>query len=206
MNSYYTLAIGVLGLVLLGLIAAMTQSVTRDQPMPGTETEQIPDINEPSMSTTFSLTSSAFKDGELIPARYTCDGDNVSPPLSIRNIPAGTKTLALIADDPDIPESVKKSRGIQVFDHWVLFNIPSDTKEIQEGKSVGTLALNGAGKTGYTGPCPPDREHRYFFKLYALDMSTLNFIKAPTRADVEGAITPHILATTTLIGMYDRPR
>jgi len=160
------------------------------------------------MSTTFTLTSPAFENNGKMPAKYTCDGEvELSPPLSIGGVPEGTKSLALIMDDHDIPEVVKKSRGIEVFDHWVLFNIPPETREILEGITVGTEGLNSAGTIGYTGPCPPPqyepREHRYVFSLYALN-GTLTFTEPPTAKQVRDALKPFLIAETKLVGRYAR--
>ena len=150
------------------------------------------------------LTSAAFENGGKIPSKYTCDGDNINIPLSWSGVPAETKSLVLIMDDPDIPDSVKKSRGIEVYDHLVAFNIPPADTGIPEGKEPnGVLGSNGAGKTGYTGPCPPDREHRYFFKLYALD-TTLSIPAGGTKKEVLDAMDGHIIAQTELMGFYDR--
>jgi Raf kinase inhibitor-like YbhB/YbcL family protein len=157
---------------------------------------------------TLSLTSSAFEQGASIPARYTCDDRReVNPPLRIEGAPAGTKSLALIVDDPDIPAQVKQSHGIQVFDHWVLFNIPASTTDIPEGAAPGTQGVNGAGQNAYTGPCPPPqyepREHRYFFYLYALD-TELELPAGATKAQVQAAIQGHVLAEAQLMGRYQR--
>lgn len=153
------------------------------------------------------LTSSAFQHNGTIPSKYTCDGQNISPPLRIEGVPSNAKSLVLIMDDPDIPAEVKQSRGIQVFDHWVLFNIAPTTSSIKENSSVGTSGKNGRGESQYTGPCPPPqyepKEHRYFFKLYALD-STLNLKEGATKNEVEKAMSGHIIAQTELIGRYQR--
>jgi len=154
---------------------------------------------------TLTLTSSAFAEGASIPSRFTCDGDrSVSPALSIAGVPEGTKSLALIMDDPDVPKALHADG---VFDHWVLFNIPADTREIPEGTSVGVAGANGAGKNAYTGPCPPPQyepsEHRYVFKLYALD-SELALQQGATKADVEKAMEGHIVAQAQLVGRYKR--
>lgn len=154
------------------------------------------------------LSSTAFLDGETIPAKYTCDGDRkLSPPLSIRSVPEGAKSLVLIMDDPDIPTAVREARGIEVFDHWVLFNIPADTTEILEGAVVGTEGVNTSGTSGYTGPCPPPEyepsEHRYIFKLYALD-EMLSLSAGATKREVLAALAPHKLAEAELIGRYSR--
>lgn len=162
-----------------------------------------------SMTSTFSLTSSAFKHNEKIPSQYTCDGENVNPPLGISGKPEGTQSFVLIVEDPDIPQVVKERLGVDVIDHWVVYNIPASTTEFPE-KSIppGTVGM-GIRKAEYTGPCPPPeyepREHRYIFTLYALSSPpTLAFIKAPTKADILGAVENSIIASTTLIGRYER--
>ena len=152
-----------------------------------------------------TLTSPAFLDGGLIPSKYTCDGDNVSPELHVSNVPEGTKSFVLVMDDPDIPASVKQTRGIKTFDHWVMYNIAGDIERIPEGGGEGSVGMNTRGTSGYTGPCPPDREHRYFFRLYALS-GTLNFIKIPTLHEVEEAAKGMILEQASLTGRYERAR
>lgn len=164
--------------------------------------------NDISMDTnTLTLTSSAFKDGGAIPLQYTCDGENKHPPLSISGVPEGAQSLVLVMDDPDIPQVFKDQRGIDSFDHWVVYALAPDTKEISEGGEVGAQGLNSAGGAEYTGPCPPPEyeptEHRYIFKLYALS-GTLNFITAPTKAEVLSAVAPMVLAEAQLTGTYDR--
>lgn len=150
-----------------------------------------------------TLSSPAFKEGEKIPSKYTCDADNISPELHISEIPEGTGSLILVMDDPDIPESVKQSRGIEKFDHWVLYNIPPESTVIPEGALIGTTGLTSSGATSYVGPCPPDREHRYIFRLYAVS-GTLNFIQTPTLDQVEEAARGMMLETATLMGRYER--
>jgi hypothetical protein len=150
------------------------------------------------------LKSLAFENGGKIPSKYTCDGENLSVPLSWDGVPSTAKSLVLIMDDPDIPDFVKKARGISVFDHWTVFNIPPSVDGVLEGgESSGTSGLNSAGKTGYTGPCPPDREHRYFFKLYALD-TMLNIPVGSTKKEVLDATAGHIIETVELMGKYER--
>ncbi|OHB17990.1 MAG: hypothetical protein A2749_00145 [Parcubacteria group bacterium RIFCSPHIGHO2_01_FULL_45_26] len=146
-----------------------------------------------------------FGEGDKIPKEYTCDGEGVSPALVWEEVPDGTKSFALIVDDPDIPDIVKKRLGIEKFDHWVLYNIPIDCRAVPRGEKVGLGGFNSSGDTKYTGPCPPDREHRYFFKLYALD--TL-FDRGPgaTSFKLEKLMSGHILATATLIACYERPK
>jgi len=150
------------------------------------------------------LISPAFKNGEIIPSKYTCDGEGVSPPLVIADVPAGAKSLVLIMDDPDIPEAAKKSFNVEVWDHWVMFNIPPTITEIAEGKNpAGVLGKNTRGDFAYGGPCPPDREHRYFFKLYALDIM-LNLPGGSTKTEVEKAMNGHALETAELMCRYAR--
>lgn len=150
-----------------------------------------------------TLTSPAFLEGGRIPARYTCDGDNLSPELHISGVPEGTQSLVLVMDDPDIPDSVKTARGIETFDHWVVYNITPDITVIQEGEVRGESGMTSAGKTGYVGPCPPDREHRYIFRLYAVS-DVLHFEKTPTLAEVERVAQEKSLGSTTLMGRYVR--
>lgn len=106
-------------------------------------------------------------------------------------------------DDPDIPDSVKEARGIEKFDHWALYNIPPETMLIPEGVSVGTQGMTSRGGGAYVGPCPPDREHRYFFRLYALS-GTLNFVKIPTLDEIEIAAQGMEIGRATLMGRYER--
>jgi Raf kinase inhibitor-like YbhB/YbcL family protein len=149
------------------------------------------------------LTSSAFESGGVIPIKYTCDGQDISPPLKIEDVPSQAKTLVLIMDDPDVPEFIRKDR---MWVHWVLFNIPSDTKGIAEGAMPSAAAGKGTGgDMRYRGPCPPDREHRYFFKLYALDCK-LDLPEGATKEQVEKAMAGHIISQTELMGRYDRKR
>lgn len=143
------------------------------------------------------LTSPAFKHGQRIPAIYTCDGKNINPPLVISEVPPGTKSLALIVDDPDAPA------GVWV--HWVVWNIRPDTNKIAEG-SVSKEAEEGItsfGRTGYGGPCPPRGTHHYFFRLYALD-TKLNLPKQSSREQADKAMKLHIIAETKLMGLYER--
>jgi Raf kinase inhibitor-like YbhB/YbcL family protein len=143
------------------------------------------------------LGSPAFKHNEFIPEKNTCDGKNINPPLLIENIPSGTKSMALIVDDPDAPA------GTWV--HWVVWNISPDTKEIKES-SVPEGAQQGVNdfrKHEYGGPCPPSGTHRYFFKLYALD-TMLNLGSKAKKSDMEQAMKGHILEKTELIGRYRR--
>ena len=148
------------------------------------------------------LTSSAFSQGKAIPKKYSCKGDDVSPALAWGEPPAGTKSFALIMDDPDAP--------LGTWVHWVLFNIPASTRELPEafpsdaalpdGSVSGTSSFN---KTGYGGPCPPSGTHRYFFKLYALD-ETLAISAGANKGELEKAMTGHILAKGELMGTFTK--
>lgn len=152
------------------------------------------------------LTSSVFENNQKIPQKYTCDGENINPPLQFSEVPTGTVSFVLIMDDPDIPDFVKKARGIEIFDHWIIFNILPSIFKIEENiEPKGVSGLNSAGKIGYTGPCPPDREHRYFFKLYALD-TTLDLPEGARKTDLERAMQGHVLEKAELIGLYAREK
>jgi len=157
--------------------------------------------NAPVEGENMKISSPAFEEGGKIPSKFTCDGENVSPQLDISEVP-DAKVLVLIMDDPDIPDFVKEKRGIEVFDHWVLFNI-APTSQIAEGTAPGKQGNNSAGNAKYTGPCPPDKEHRYFWKLYALD-TELDLPEGSTKAEVEKAMEGHIVEQAQLMGKYER--
>lgn len=161
-------------------------------------------INKEEFNSPMRLTSPVFENGESIPEKYSCDGDNISPPLEISDVPGKTQSLVLIVDDPDIPAVVKVKLGIEVFDHWVLFNIHPGTTVINEDEAPGIQGVNSAGQNKYTGPCPPDKEHRYFFKLYALN-TLLDLKEGATREEVEDTMKKHIIAEAKLMGRYKRP-
>lgn len=147
------------------------------------------------------LTSTAFGHNGKIPPEYTCDGEDISPELHISNIPNNAKSLALIMDDPDVPKSIRPS-GLWV--HWVAWNIPVNTKTIQKGNEPEGIGGNSDFKrTGYGGPCPPDREHRYFFKLYAMDKE-LDLAEGSDKKELENAMEGHIIEKAELIGLYKR--
>ena len=144
-----------------------------------------------------ALTSSAFGEGEVIPERYTCDGEDVSPPLAWERGPAGTVTYALVMDDPDAPA------GTWV--HWVLFNLPDDRRQLAEDVTAdaGAQGTNSWGRTGYGGPCPPSGQHRYLFKLYALD-TELALEAGADKETLLAAMEGHVLANGQLTGVYER--
>jgi Raf kinase inhibitor-like YbhB/YbcL family protein len=143
------------------------------------------------------IISTAFAPNGIIPKRHTCDGENLSPPLEWKNLPPQTQSIALIMDDPDAP--------MGTFVHWVTFNIPPEVTEFAEGeKGIGVEGINDFRKVGYGGPCPPrGSNHRYFFKIYALD-TKLNLDSRATKKDLEKAMQGHILAQGELIGRYGR--
>lgn len=153
-----------------------------------------------------TLTSSAFRSGGDIPAAHTCEGADRSPPLSWSGLPAGTKSLALIVDDPDAPDPAAPR---MTWVHWVLYNLPPDGAGLAEGIAqlpAGTReGLNDWKRTGYGGPCPPIGRHRYFHKLYALD-ALLPDLGRPDKARLEQAMQGHILAQAELIGTYRKQK
>jgi Raf kinase inhibitor-like YbhB/YbcL family protein len=140
------------------------------------------------------IRSVAFNHGGYIPPRYTCEGENVNPPLEISDIPEDTKTLALIVEDPDAP------RG--VYDHWLAWNIPPN-KAIEENTRPGISGKNSFGNTGYGGPCPPSGSHRYFFKIYALD-SYLDIQAGADKKTLQEAMRNHVLGSGELMGHYQK--
>lgn len=145
------------------------------------------------------FTSSAFQNNGIIPSKYTCDGEGINPPLKISKVPQGTKSLAIIMDDPDAVKPAGK-----IWDHWVVFNISPLTVEIFEGKEPN--GVHGKGTSGnlkYRGPCPPDAEHTYFFKLYALDI-VLDLLEGVSKEEVRRAMHEHIIEEKQLIGRYER--
>ena len=147
------------------------------------------------------LTSNAFENEGKIPSKYTCDGANVSPQLTIADVPAEAKSLVLIMDDPDVPKHIREDG---MWDHWVVFNIPPDVREIPESQEpAGTPGLGTNGDIGYFGPCPPDREHRYFFKLYALD-KMLDLPEKTDKVTVEKEMTENVIDKAHLMGRYER--
>lgn len=154
----------------------------------------------------FILTSSAFAASGGIPAMYTCDGNDMSPPLSWSGIPSGTNSLALIVDDPDAPNPAAPQR---TWVHWVLYNLPPDCAGLSEGLRTGDLprgtreGRNDWQRAGYGGPCPPIGRHRYVHKLYALD-AMLPDLGHPTKSALEQAMQGHVIAKAELIGLYQR--
>ncbi len=144
-------------------------------------------------SEVITVSSTAFKDGETIPAQFTCDGADEPPPLAWSGVPSGIATLALVVDDPD-------ARG---FIHWLAADIPAGTTSLEEGSTVGLQGRNDFGRTGYGGPCPPIGRHRYFHKLYAVDI-VLPSVDRPRKGALEKAMQGHILAQASLVGTYEK--
>lgn len=153
----------------------------------------------------FTLTSPAFAEGEEIPALYTCEDRNVSPPLAWSGAPEGTRSFALIVDDPDAPDPAAPK---MLWVHWVLWDIPASVTELPEGASPNALpagaheGMNDLPGVGWTGPCPPIGRHRYYHHLYALDTELGDLGERVTRADLDRAMKGHILAEAVLMGTY----
>jgi Raf kinase inhibitor-like YbhB/YbcL family protein len=141
------------------------------------------------------ITSAAFGEGATIPTKHTCDGENVSPPLSFAGAPDGTRSLALVVDDPDAP--------VGTFTHWLAWGIDPGAGDLAEGEAAPREGRNGFGTTGYVGPCPPRGRHRYFFRLHALD-TELDLEPAADRDELERALGGHVLETAELMGTYER--
>jgi Raf kinase inhibitor-like YbhB/YbcL family protein len=179
-------------MTLLTIIAVGAVSCTASEP-------ELPDEGE----MTLSLSSPVFQEGEDIPITYTCDGQDISPPLTWGEPPSETQSFALIMDDPDAPGGV--------FTHWLLFNLPADSRELPETapphnelENGALQGKNGFGEIGYGGPCPPSGStHHYRFTIYALDQA-LDLMAGASRKQVIDAITGHILARGQLIGIYQR--
>lgn len=166
------------------------------------EEESITETN----TLTMELTSPVFDNGGMIPSVYTCDGENINPPLVIEEVPENTESFVLIVEDPDVPREVRED---QMFDHWVLYNISGEVREIPEAadETIGSRGKNTRGDSHYTGPCPPTQyepaEHRYFFRMYAVD-TTFHFNEPPTKDEVLEAIDGHVIEEAQLIGRYER--
>ncbi len=143
------------------------------------------------------LTSSSFSHNQMIPQKYTCQGEDINPSLLIEGAPSGTQSFVLIIDDPDAP--------MGNWDHWIVFNIPPTTTHVAEKDIPGKQGRNDFGKNDYGGPCPPSGTHRYFHKIYALD-TMLNLQEGVRKKDIEKAMEGHILAKVELIGLYKKTK
>ncbi len=153
--------------------------------------------------TALKIESSAFAASASVPRKYTCEGDDVAPPLAWSGVPEGTKSLALIVDDPDAPDPAAPKR---VYVHWVVYDLPANTRGLPEGGKLPAGARSGKndwGRTGYGGPCPPIGRHRYFFKLYALD-TELGDLGQPNKAALVSAMKGHVLAQAEVVGTYQK--
>ena len=154
------------------------------------------------------ITSPAFSEGGPIPSKYTCEGQDLSPPLAWSGAPPNTKSFALIVDDPDAPDPAKPQR---VYVHWVVYNIPGNVAALPENASKKDLpkgavqGKNDWGKAEFGGPCPPIGRHRYFHKLYALD-TELTGLSSPTKTEVERAMKGHVVASAELLGTYQKTK
>lgn len=147
------------------------------------------------MAANMKIKSEAFENNAIIPSKYTCEGQDVTPPLSFEGIPGGARSLAIIVEDPDAPNGT--------FDHWIAWNLPPNPT-LEEGSSAPGQGTNHFGQRRYRGPCPPrGSNHRYFFKVYAIDRM-LDLPDGSTKEDLQAAIEGHILAQAQLIGMYHR--
>jgi Raf kinase inhibitor-like YbhB/YbcL family protein len=160
------------------------------------------------MSALLNLSSTAFAANATIPAKYTCEGANISPPLAWSGASSRARSFALIVEDPDAPDPAKPTR---VVTHWVAYNIPGTTAALAENASMKGMPAGSAqgqnegNKPVYMGPCPPIGSHRYFFKLYALD-TVLGGLKNPRKADLQQAMQPHVVDSTQLIGTYQKTK
>jgi len=147
------------------------------------------------------ISSPAFAHGQAIPSQYTCDGENINPALDIDGVPESAVSLVLLMDDPDVPKAIRPDG---MWDHWVVFNMPAATSALAENSVPPGIVGKGTREANsYAGPCPPDREHRYFFKLYALD-TLLDLDANASKADVEKAMEGHVLQQAVLMGTYVR--
>ena len=195
MKRLATLCLG--GLILLVFCAdgyASKHSADRGHPKKG------------DVTMTLTITSPAFSHDGEIPARFTCDGEDISPALEWSGMPEGAKSMVLIVDDPDAPDPAAPK---MIWVHWVLYNLPTNAAGLPEGVKAADLpegtkeGLNDWKRSGYGGPCPPIGRHRYFHKLYALDV-VLPDLGTPTKKEIEKAMEGHILADAELIGTYQR--
>jgi Raf kinase inhibitor-like YbhB/YbcL family protein len=151
------------------------------------------------MAADLKISSPAFADKGQMPAKYSCDGEGVNPPLTFSNVPPGTQSLALIVEDPDIPAQFKAQIPSGVFDHWMIWDIAADSKGFAEGGE--TRGINAAGQPGFFPACPPDKAHRYFFKLFALD-KRLAGIDIKNKAALQAAMAGHVLQQAEMVGIY----
>lgn len=203
MNRHVFILAGIITLIALALFQVVTR-VNLDIPKEIKINKKVTNKENKRM---FEIKSPAFENNGLIPAKYTCDSDlpagGINPPLTISGVPTEAKSLTLIMEDPDVPKD-RVPEGIII--HWIKFNMPVDNFIIEEGKEPAGVAGRAVrDNTAYVGPCPPDREHRYFFKLYALDIM-LPLAPGATKTEVEVSMEGHIIEKAELVGRYDKKR
>jgi hypothetical protein len=204
-------AYALLGVLFITVIGGALIGYEYSQQQDGASTAQQPSHGRNSASSTdvitnagkqnhsmgeLNITSPAFEHQGPIPAKYTCDGENSIPPLEIKGVPEEAQSLVIIMDDPDAP--------VGTFDHWSVYNMPARNTSVTEGESPeGTIGVNSAGGVEYMGPCPPDGEHRYFFKVFALD-TQLDIDEGAPKPEIEAALEGHVIDQDELVGLYDR--
>lgn len=194
---------GCQGLLVLVCVGAVTASCAKDGAHSDpTTTSGIPSdplLTQPAAASEMRLTSPAFEANGTIPDQYTCFGSNVSPPLSLSGVPSNAQSLVLVIDDPDAPDPAAPK---QDWIHWIVLDLPTATTTIAEAIAAlpapAQAGVNDFGKTQYGGPCPPKGQHRYFFRLYALDRSL--GLTAPNLGALRSAVTGHVLGSTSLMG------
>lgn len=183
------------------LILTIALFILLDGEHSSTEPNLTTNHKKPMEQHALQVRSPAFQDEQPIPSKYTCDGENLSPPLALEGVPEGAVSLALIVEDPDVPKHLREDG---MWNHWVIFNIPPSVTRFGEGESPqGTRGITTSDTLAYTGPCPPDGTHRYFFKIFALD-SILELEEGATKEAVLEAMDGHVLASSELIGTYKR--
>lgn len=204
----YTIGISIIGAVIIG-VGYLIFSKIRKVPttlapilinIPVVAKKEIP---QTSKTMPLTITSPSFQMNSAIPALFTCDGKNISPELDFSNIPTGTRSLAFTMEDPDVPKSV---RADGMWNHWIVWNMSPQTIQVKEGEMLplpSIVGINTNGKRAYAGPCPPDREHRYIFTLYALT-TILSLPNDSTKEDLLKALAPHVIEKAILIGRYNR--
>lgn len=200
----------------IALLPLMLAACSKSEQQPSADTAAVTadTVGSASQSTpasgtmAFAITSSAFTPNGSVPKQYTCEGEQTSPPLEWSGAPSGTKSLALIVEDPDVPDPAKPQR---TYVHWVVYNVPASATGLPENASKSGLPAgaiqgnNDSKKQVYGGPCPPIGRHRYFFKLSALD-TDLSFVSPPSKADLLKAMDSHVLGSAEIIGTYEKAK
>ncbi len=185
------LALSIIVVAVVGLVVGIIFFVVRPN-----QTARLSNNTNQSNAKTMQITSPAFAAEQPIPSRFTCDGQNINPPLNIEQVPKEAKSLALIMDDPDAPADT--------FTHWLIWNLPIDTNIQENSLPPGAVTgLNDGGQTEYFGPCPPNGRHRYYFKLFALDLK-LKLPAGAKHAQLEKAMSAHVVGEAQLMGTYSR--